>query len=133
MHTKDSTLQIIDADCHAICSTEIEDEYNKAYKGYRALWRAVIMQGMIDIENNSARTEDRVAKARAISWFLYPSKDFYTVCILADYDSKYVIEKAKELINKNKKKLGVKNNKLHGSKDMLQNSLAKKKSFTINF
>ena len=62
------------------------------------------MQAMIDIENNSSRTEERVAKAKAISWFLYPSKDFYTVCILADYDSNYVIEKAKELISKNKKK-----------------------------
>ena len=105
MHTKDSILQVIDKGCCAIYATdEIEEEYNKAYKGYRALWRAVIMQAMIDIENNSSRTEDCVAKAKAISWFLYPSKDFYTACLLADYDSKYVIEKAKTIINTSKEK-----------------------------
>ena len=121
MHTKDNALQLTDIDCHAICSTEIGEEYNRAYKGYRALWRAVIMQAMIDIENNSSRTEDRMAKAKAISWFLYPSKDFYTVCMLADYDCKYVIQKAKELINQNKNKENKrKNSKLHIRKDRLQ-------------
>lgn len=62
------------------------------------LFRAVIMQALIDAVNNSKRTEDRIAKAQAREWFSESSADFKMVCELANLNFKWVIKKAMEAI-----------------------------------
>jgi hypothetical protein len=66
--------------------------------GYRALWRAVITQALMDAGSNSKKIEFRKEKARAISWLNGDSEDFSDVCALAGLDAGYVKKKAKEAI-----------------------------------
>ena len=76
-----------------------ECSHSEEYYRYRAMWRAVILQAFIDITNNYTRTEDKIAKYNAKSWLLKMSNDFIDVCVLADYDPYFVMQKAKEVID----------------------------------
>jgi len=66
--------------------------------GFKALWRAVITQALMDAGSNSAKGEFKKEKARAISWLHSDSEDFKEVCSLADLDPTYVRRKAKEAL-----------------------------------
>ena len=72
-----------------------EDDDNRSYI---ALWRAVIMQAMLDIASMSSRTEDKLEKYRSISWIMNDNEDFNLVCRLANYDPKYVRNRAFQVI-----------------------------------
>jgi hypothetical protein len=77
---------------------EGESQENLAYK---ALWRAVITQALMDAGNNFKKPEYKSIKAHAISWLNSDSDDFNQVCIMADLNPEYVKQKAKEAINRN--------------------------------
>lgn len=66
--------------------------------GYRALWRAVITQALMDAGSNSNKMEMKKEKARAISWLNGDSEDFLEVCAMASLDAGYVKKKAAEAI-----------------------------------
>ncbi len=67
----------------------------------RSLWRAVILQAIIDIVNNSSRTENKIAKIEAKQWVFKENDDFYEVCNLAGYTVKYVRKKIMEVMRQN--------------------------------
>ena len=67
----------------------------------RSLWRAVILQAIIDIVNNSSRTENKIAKIEAKQWVFKENDDFYEVCHLAGYTVKYVRKKIMEIMRQN--------------------------------
>ncbi|CAK8163224.1 hypothetical protein CAXC1_320029 [Candidatus Xenohaliotis californiensis] len=71
---------------------------------YRSLWRAVIMQALLDAINNSSRTEEKLAKTQSHSWLNDLSNDFLIICNMAEYNALYVKKKAVEVINKHNKK-----------------------------
>lgn len=61
----------------------------------KSLWKAVIMQAVLDIMNSSARTENIVAKQEAISWFSLRNPNFLKVCEYADLNAKWVLKKVR--------------------------------------
>ncbi len=75
-----------------------EDSYTASN---RALWRAVILQSIIDILNNSSRTENKIAKIEAKQWVFKDNDDFFEVCNLAGYNAKYVRKKIMEIMRQN--------------------------------
>ena len=64
----------------------------------QAIWKAVIMQAIIDATNNSKKPEFKTMKRQALQWLEGKSQDFKRVCRLAGLDEKYVINKAKYAI-----------------------------------
>lgn len=67
----------------------------------RSLWRAVILQSIIDILNNSSRTENKIAKIEAKQWMFKDNDDFHEVCNLAGYNARYVRKKVMEIMRQN--------------------------------
>jgi len=65
------------------------------------LWRAVILQAIIDILNNSSRTENKIAKIEAKQWVFQDNEDFVQICHLAGYNIKYVRTKIMEIMRQN--------------------------------
>lgn len=83
------------------------DSKNSAIRGETALWRAVIVQALVDAKNNSDKTEQKYEQARAIAWLSGTSKDFALVCQFAELEFEYVKEKISKVIetrNKHNKK-----------------------------
>lgn len=66
--------------------------------GEHSLWRAVIMQALLDAGSDSKKRYMRLHKAQAISWLSGISEDFRTVCALAELEPRYVKERAREAI-----------------------------------
>ncbi len=64
----------------------------------RALWRAVITQALMDAGSCSNKKGAASLRGRAIAWLAGTSKDFYSVCSLAELDPDYVRKKAKQAI-----------------------------------
>jgi hypothetical protein len=67
----------------------------------RSLWRAVILQAIIDILNNSSRTENKIAKIEAKQWVFQDNEHFSQICYLAGYTTQYVREKIMKIMRKN--------------------------------
>lgn len=77
-----------------------ETEYNIRHYPEKALWRAVIMQSVLDIMNTSKRTEHCIAKQDAISWLNIKNQYFLKVCENSDLNPIWVLNKIKiALIN----------------------------------
>jgi hypothetical protein len=66
----------------------------------RALWRAVILQAIIDIINESSRTESKVAKIEAKKWVFIDNEDFDNVCLMAGYKKDYIRKKIMDIMRK---------------------------------
>ena len=77
------------------------DDENSYLVTNRSLWRAVLLQSIIDIINNSSRTENKIAKIEAKQWIFKENDDFYEVCNLAGYNAKYVKKKIMEIMRQN--------------------------------
>lgn len=56
----------------------------------RALWRAVILQALVDAASESRKYEARLEREKARRWLLAAGEDFVTVCHHADLDPSYV-------------------------------------------
>ncbi len=67
--------------------------------GEHALFRAVIMQALLDSVSNSKRMEDVLEKQKAINWFSLDNPDFITVCKMADLNPHWVYVRAKKAIS----------------------------------
>ncbi len=70
------------------CSTRYEKSTPEV-----ALFRAVILQAIIDAVNNSKRTEDMVAKKSALEWLNLYNEDFLTVCDLAKMSANGILSR----------------------------------------
>ncbi|MBQ4875441.1 MAG: hypothetical protein HRK26_04985 [Rickettsiaceae bacterium H1] len=73
-------------------------------KNIESLWRAVILQAVIDAKNNYKRKEYQLEKEKARSWLLNLNNDFISVCIMAGCDPRYVQAKAKNVLDNHKAK-----------------------------
>lgn len=63
-----------------------------------SLWRAVILQTILDCLTQSKRTENIKARKEAIAWFDELNEDFRTVCRFADLESTFVIKCVKHAL-----------------------------------
>lgn len=63
-----------------------------------ALWRAVILQAVLDASTRSKKPEMKRIKAKAIEWIDSSNPDFLQVCEFANYSHEYVLKKAKHAI-----------------------------------
>jgi hypothetical protein len=65
-------------------------------KGEIALWRAVIVQALMDAASQSNKQEMRYDKSQALCWLSGVSEDFRTVCDLAFFPPDYVRSRAEQ-------------------------------------
>lgn len=65
------------------------------------LYKAIIIQAIIDASNNSYESEARKAEIDAKIWLFGNSSDFYRTCFYADISPDHVMKIAKELIRLN--------------------------------
>lgn len=64
------------------------------------LWRAVILQAILDIKNNGNKIMDRVNRAKAILWMNPNKKDFVNVCQMAEMNPQRVYEYKLKILKK---------------------------------
>ncbi|MBL0726032.1 MAG: hypothetical protein JJW01_03705 [Alphaproteobacteria bacterium] len=62
--------------------------------GEIGLFRAIIMQALIDCVNHSKRTEDKLAKQQALEWFREDNTDFILVCQFAQLNHNWVLQQS---------------------------------------
>jgi len=67
---------------------------NIYYKSEIALWKAVILQAMIDLQSNSRKKIANTYRIKALMWFNLKNDEFLTVCSYAGLNPHYVHEKA---------------------------------------
>jgi hypothetical protein len=60
----------------------------------QAMWRAVIVQSLMDAASTSTKAEPEVWRREALVWLRGNSSDFYTVCYYAGLDPDFVREMA---------------------------------------
>lgn len=75
---------------------------NLYFKSEIALWKAVILQALVDLQSNSKKKIANTYRIKALMWFNLKNKEFLTVCNYAGLDPKYVYEKSR-LIKENNK------------------------------
>lgn len=75
---------------------------NLYYRNEIALWRAVILQCFVDLQNNSKKKIANTYRIKALMWFNLKNPDFLTVCDYAGLDPNYVYEKSRKIKEKNK-------------------------------
>lgn len=76
----------------------IKERTNYGKEGRRpeiGLWKAVIMQSVLDIMSNSSRASDVLAKKVAIDWLNLKNENFLKVCGYADLNPEWVLKKIK--------------------------------------
>lgn len=73
-------------------TTQLENNHSQHGQAEVALFRAIILQAIIDRVSNSKRTEDKVAKADALNWFNIKDNDFQLVCHLAGWNPQWIIQ-----------------------------------------
>jgi hypothetical protein len=89
------------------CPFERIKKYNATPES--ALYKAVIMQMIIDASNVSKDPKASLNEKRAKAWLFANNEDFQTVCIMAEIDPQVVVRFAKELIAMHHEKIAVKN------------------------
>ncbi|MDD2840324.1 MAG: hypothetical protein PHY80_04345 [Rickettsiales bacterium] len=72
------------------------------YPRYRSLWRAVILQALLDIKSNSNNDMTNVNKAKAILWINLNKKDFLDVCHRAELSPEKVYETKLRILGQQK-------------------------------
>lgn len=83
------------------CNCDAED--NKI-RGEVGLWRAVILQQLIDLKSQSKKRRNQQVKKNAYNWFFREENedDILEICDYADYDYHDVKQIAHELASGNK-------------------------------
>ena len=97
-HFKNNNYSCLFQDTDNNSQEQITEEDN-AVRGEFALWRSVILQAFMDLAGNSKRTEDIVAKRKALLWFSMFNQDFLTICDYANLDPAFVYKKAQLVIS----------------------------------
>ena len=59
-------------------------------RGERAIWRAVILQALMDASCMSGKKESQQAQQESLVWLRGNSADFATVCYYAGFEPEYV-------------------------------------------
>ncbi|QGR02680.1 hypothetical protein EDL79_03455 [Ehrlichia ruminantium] len=85
-----------------------DNELSEEYMSYQSIWKAVILQAIIDSTSNYKRMENKIEKIKANNWFNDYSQDFVNVCHFAGYSSLSVQNKAKKIISDSKFKIETK-------------------------
>lgn len=67
-------------------------------RGEQALWRAVIVQALMDSASNSHKAEAKFFKTQAMQWLCGSHPDFATVCDYAGMEPAYVRRMAKRAL-----------------------------------
>lgn len=75
---------------------------NLYYKGEIALWKAVILQALVDLQSNSKKKIANTYRIKALMWFNLKNKEFIQICNWAGLDPIYVYQKAKKVKENNK-------------------------------
>lgn len=75
---------------------------NIYYKCEIALWKAVILQALVDLQSNSKKNIANTYRIKALMWFNLKNEEFIKICNWADLDPKYVIQKARKVKESNK-------------------------------
>ncbi len=75
---------------------------NIYYKSEIALWKAVILQALVDLQSNSKKKIANTYRIKALMWFNLKNEDFLQVCEYAGLDPNYVYEKSRIVKNKSK-------------------------------
>jgi hypothetical protein len=78
--------------------SQVEGEYGK----YSALWKAVILQALLDLRSNMLRPDTELHRKKAIQWMDMNNQNFLDVCDRADI-SPIVVYRCKERILRNLK------------------------------
>ena len=86
-------------------NTDFEYRYsndNLYFKSEIALWKAVILQALVDLQSNSKKKIANTYRIKALMWFNLKNEEFLTVCNYAGLDPKYVYEKSRIVKENNK-------------------------------
>lgn len=75
---------------------------NLYFKSEIALWKAVILQALVDLQSNSKKKIANTYRIKALMWFNLKNEEFLTVCNYAGLDPKYVYEKSRIVKDNNK-------------------------------
>ena len=75
---------------------------NLYFKSEIALWKAVILQALVDLQSNSKKKIANTYRIKALMWFNLKNEEFITVCNYAGLDPKYVYEKSRIIKENNK-------------------------------
>ena len=75
---------------------------NLYFKSEIALWKAVILQALVDLQSNSKKKIANTYRVKALMWFNLKNEEFLTVCNYAGLDPKYVYEKSRIVKDNNK-------------------------------
>jgi len=70
------------------------------YPRYRSLWRAVILQALIDIKTSSNNNTANLNKAKAILWINLNKKDFLDACQRAELSPEKIYETKLRLLER---------------------------------
>ena len=74
---------------------------NIYYKSEIALWKAVILQALLDLQTTSKKKIANTYRVKALMWFNLKNDEFLTVCNYAGLDPKYVYLKSQIVKNNN--------------------------------
>lgn len=78
---------------------KFEDTIANEHK-YISLWRAVILQAILDIKSKSKDYKDSINKTKAIQWINMNRKDFIRVCQMADFDPQSIYDYKEKLLKR---------------------------------
>ena len=76
----------------------------------KALWKAVLLQAFVDLQNNSKKKIANTYRVRSLFWFSPRNREFLDVCHFAGLDPSYVLSKAKKIKDKRFDKIANDNN-----------------------
>jgi hypothetical protein len=80
---------------------ESHDEPYDPVQGERAVWRAVIVQALMDASCQSAKKESQQAREESLVWLRGRSPDFATVCYFAGFEPDYVRRMVRSCLERN--------------------------------
>ena len=63
----------------------------------KSLWKAVLLQAFVDLQNNSKKKIANTYRIKSLFWFNVKNKEFLDVCNYAGLDPDYVLSKAKKI------------------------------------
>ncbi|CAL7961523.1 hypothetical protein MIDIC_20068 [Alphaproteobacteria bacterium] len=72
---------------------------NSEEMGMQGLWKAVIMQALVDAASNSKKKQVKANKLRALRWLKGDSDDFVTVCMLANMNPNHVKQQVRTALS----------------------------------
>ncbi len=74
------------------------NEMHNPTASQQSIWRAVIVQALMDASSNSKKTENLQSKREALIWLRGNSKDFLTVCDYAGFEPSFVRDMCKKAL-----------------------------------